>query len=107
MISKNYIKINNKSAISISNPSGFQNLNEIIYILRKKILENGIGKIFILYPLNNILINSKYITLFDAVCDISKKDLLEENEKKQNILYYFGMIYKNALFSSINYNFSI
>jgi hypothetical protein len=107
MISKNYIKINNKPAISISNPSSFQNINESIYILRKKTLENGIGKIFILYPLNNTLINSKYITLFDAVYDISKKDLLEENEKKQNILYYSGMIYKNVIFSSINYNFSV
>ena len=107
LTSNNYIKIKNKPAISFSNPSIFQNLNKIILVLRAKAREQGIKDIFLFISLNNTFINLPNLSLFDAAYDISKKYSSEKDEKKINIFYYSGLIYKNILFNSSIYNFPI
>ena len=98
LLSKNYIKINNKTVISISNNSENENFKQIILILRQKALENGIGEVFLLFPLFQKF-NLKYINILDGVYDLSKINLFDKNESDYNISYYSGMIYKNIIFN--------
>ena len=90
----------------INHPLVFNNLNETIFILRKKARENGIGELFIFSPLNIKFKESEYRALFDAIYDFPIMNLLEENSNKQNIGYYTRIIYKNIIFNNIynNYN---
>lgn len=98
LLSKNYIKINNKTVISISNNSENENFKQIILILRQKALENGIGEVFLLFPLFQKF-NLKYINILDGVYDLSKINFFDKNESDYNISYYSGMIYKNIIFN--------
>ena len=102
LISNNYIKINNKHLISIGNPLAFQNLNEIIFFLRKEATENEIGEIFIIFPINETINKTRYIKLFDGVFDFSKTEPSKKDENKLIISYHTGLIYKNKIFNFIN-----
>jgi hypothetical protein len=102
LISKNYIKINNKPLISIENPFIFQNLNEILLLLRRKAKENEIGEIFIIFPLNESINEKRYLEYFDGAFDFSKSEPLEKYKNKQKISYYSGIIYKNLILNNIN-----
>jgi len=107
LVSKNYIKINNKPAIFIENPFIFEDINETILILREKARNNGIGEIYVVFPINKYLNDSKYIQIFDAVYDLSKFDFLESDDNKQNIYYYSGILYKNIIYNNIKKNFTL
>ena len=102
LISKNYIKIHNKPLISIGNPLLFQNLNEVLFLLRKEAKENEIGEIFIIFPYNESMVETRYLEFFDAVFDFSKFEPLEKDENKMKISCYCGFIYKNLLLNDIN-----
>ena len=82
LVSENYIKINNKPAIFIENPFIFEDINETILILREKARKNGIGEIYVVFPINKCLKDSKYIQIFDAVYDLSKFDFLESDHNR-------------------------
>ena len=103
LISKNYIKINNKPIISIRNPSTFRNVSETLNLLREKAKENELGEMIIIFPFNNT--ENRYTQLFDGFFDFSKIEPQEENHKKKLASYYSGIIYKNVLFNNI-YNLS-
>ena len=95
MKSSLYIKINDRPILSINNPFNISHLAKSLLIIRKKMKENKIGDIFILYPFygkNNI---SKKEHLFDGIYDQSKLDLFANKSEKRLINYYSGMIYKN------------
>ena len=107
LISQIYIRINDKPVISITKPLIFKILNETLFTLREKAREFGIGELFILSPLTKNFNNSKYIELFDAVYDLSKIDLIDNDIYSKNILYYSGMIYKNIIINKLYNNFSL
>ena len=100
LISGNYIKINNKPLISIENPLIFPNLNEVLFLLRKEAIENEIGELFIIFPINGLKNGTKCIGLFDGAFDFSNFELFTQN--KQQIFYYTGIIYKNVILNNIN-----
>ena len=102
LISKNYIKINNKPLISIGNPLIFQNLNEVLLLLRNVCKKNEIGEIFLIFPYNSSINEIKHIELFDGAFDYSKLDPFKKNNKNQKIFYYAGIIYKNMILNDIN-----
>ena len=103
LISKPYIKINQKPVLSLNEPLIFKNIDIVISILRKKSKENEIGEIFFLYPLTSInnFSSFKYLKSFNAAYEFLKKDF------NNNDLYYLGIIYKNLLFNYLNTNFTI
>ena len=90
-----YIKYKYKPILSIDHPFYQKNLKSLILILRKKLIQNEIGKIFILSPITDSYNISKKNFLFDAMYDQSTIDWLIKNNNKRNIYYYSGMIYKN------------
>ena len=95
MDSNLYIKLNDKPILSINNPFNMSHLQKSLLIIRKKMKENKIGDIYILYPFygkNNI---TQKENLFDGIYDLSKIDLFTNKSEKKNIYYYSGMIYKN------------
>ena len=100
LISEIYIKINNKPLISIENPLIFPNLNEVLFLLRKEAIENEIGEIFIIFPINGLKNGTKCIGLFDGAFDFSNIEPFSQN--KQKISYYTGIIYKNVILNNIN-----
>ena len=100
LISENYIKINNKPLISIENPLIFPNLNEVLFLLRKEAIENEIGELFIIFPINGLNNGTKCIGLFDGAFDFSNFEPFTQN--KQQIFYYTGIIYKNVILNNIN-----
>jgi hypothetical protein len=102
LISKNYIKINNKPLISIGNPFIFQNLIEVLLLLRRKAKENEIGEIFIIFPFNELINGKRYLEYFDGAFDFSKSKQLEKYQKTQKISYYSGIIYKNLILNNIS-----
>jgi hypothetical protein len=106
LICSNYIKINNKPAIMISDPLIFKNVSESLFILREKTRENEIGELFIFSPLNKNFNESEYILLFDAIYDFPKTNFFDETSNKQKREYYSGIIYKNIIFNNAynNYN---
>ena len=61
IFSNKYIRINNKPVISIYNNLIDNYLKLIILIFKKKALENGIGEIFILFPLTKKYKDLKFI----------------------------------------------
>ena len=97
-----YIKIHNKPLISIGNPFIFQNLNKVLFLLRKEAKENGIGEIFIIFPYNESITETTYLEFFDSVFDFSKFEPLSKDENKLKISSYSGFIYKNLLLNYIN-----
>lgn len=97
LLSQNYIKINNKTIISISNNSKDEKFKQFILILKQKALENGIGEVFLLVPLIQKHNELKYINELDGVYDLSKN----------NISYFSGLIYKNIIFNKTKINCSI
>ena len=99
----NYIKINGKPAIPISNPFIFQNITDIIFILREKAKINGIGEIFLFSPLNEIFNKSHFFSFFDAIYDSPNLNFVGENQK---ILYFSGILYKNLILNEIYNNFT-
>ena len=102
LISKNYIKIHNKPLISIGNPFIFHNLKEVLFLLRKEAKENEIGEIFIIFPYNESMTETRNLEFFDAVFDFSKFEPLEKDENKMKISCYCGFIYKNLILNDIN-----
>ena len=106
LICSNYITINNKPAIMISDPLIFKNVSESLFILREKTRENEIGELFIFSPLNKNFNESEYILLFDAIYDFPKTNFFDETSNKQKREYYSGIIYKNIIFNYTynNYN---
>lgn len=104
--SNNYIKFGDKPVISISKPSKFSNIKNILRHIRKK-AKKVIGRIFIFYPFTGNFTEKKFFTQFDAAYDFSKIDLIEHIIIKPNILYYSGIIYKNLILNKFNFNFSI
>ncbi len=75
LLSQNYIKINNKTIISISNNSKDEKFKQFILILKQKALENGIGEVFLLVPLIQKHNELKYINELDGVYDLSKNNI--------------------------------
>ena len=102
LISKNYIKIHNKPLISIGNPFIFHNLKEVLFLLRKESKENEIGEIFIIFPHNESMTETRNLEFFDAVFDFSKFEPLEKDKNKMKISCYCGFIYKNLILNDIN-----
>ena len=102
LISKNYIRIHNKPLISIGNPFIFQNVNEVLLLLRKEAKEYEIGEIFIIFPHNEPMTETRNLEFFDGSFDFSKIDPLAKDENKLKISYYSGFIYKNVLSNYIN-----
>ena len=100
--SKLYIKYNKKPILSIDHPLNMTHLKSTILILRRKMIQNKIGEIFILSPIFNEYNNSQNKYLFDGQYDQSRFDLFESDYKKRNISYYSGMIYKNIIKSNIS-----
>ena len=107
IISENYIKIEKKPVISISNPSKLNNTKKVISIIRKKAKLKKIGEIFIFYPFIGNFTAPKFLPGFDATYDFSKVDLIEHTIIKGNILCYSGFIYKNLILNELNFNFSV
>lgn len=103
LISKQYIKINQKPVLSLNEPLIVKNIDIVISILRKKSKENGIGEIFFLFPLTSIndFSSFKYLKSFNAAYESLKKDFNNNN------LNYLGVIYKNLLFNNLTTNFTI
>ena len=107
IISDNYIKIQEKPVLSISNPSKFNTVKKVISSIRKKAKLKKIGEIFIFYPFIGNFTAQNFLTDFDATYDFSKVDLIEHTIIKGNILYYSGIIYKNLILNELNFNFSV
>ena len=107
IISDNYIKIQEKPVLSISNPSKFNNVKKAISSIRKKAKLKKIGEIFIFYPFIGNFTAQNFLTDFDVTYDFSKVDLFEHTIIKGNILYYSGIIYKNWILNELNFNFSV
>ena len=101
LISRYYIKVNNKPIILIENPLIFQNLKEVLFFLRKEVMDNKIGEIFIIFPFNYAKNEARY-KLFNGVLDFPKIVLLDKYEHKHLISYYSGIIYKNVILNNIN-----
>ena len=95
MKSNLYIKINDRPILSINNPFNISHLEKSLLIIRKKMKENKIGDIYILYPFYGKYNISKKEYLFDGIYDQSKLDLFANKSEKRLIYYYSGMIYKN------------
>ena len=90
LLSKNYIKINNKIVISIRNTSEDENYKRFILILRKKASENGIGDIFIIFPLIQKLNKLKYLIKPTKFVLFTEQVLLKKNLRiilQKNFIY--------------------
>ena len=98
-----YIKIKSKPILSIEQPFNIKHLKRVILILRKKMIENNIGKIFILYPIIKEYNISKKQYLFDGVYDQSPIDWLRNDSKKRNIHYFSGIVYKNIFMNDLKF----
>ena len=101
LISKIYIKFKEKPILSLENPLIFRNPPKALLILRRKIEENKIGRIFIICPFNKIINHTNYINLFDAIYDSPNIDVLENGNNSQEILIYSGLIYKNLFLNQM------
>jgi hypothetical protein len=97
MKSNLYIKINNRPILSIDNPLGMRQLQKSLLIIRKKMIENKIGNIYILYPFYGEYNISEKEYLFDGIYDQSKMNLFSNDSEKRLIHYYSGLIYKNII----------
>ena len=86
LISKNYIRIHNKPLISVGNPFIFQNLNEVLFLLRKEAKENEIGEIFIIFPYNESITETRHLKFFDCAFDFSQIEPLEKDGNKLKII---------------------
>ena len=104
MISKNYIKIKNKPVLSIEKP---YNLRIYILLTIKKLAKQEIGDIFLLYPYTGNFSEEKIIKHFDAIYDFSLLDIFGNFKYKHNILHYSGIIYKNLILNTMNFNISL
>ena len=93
IFSYKYIRINNRPVISINNNLIDSNLKQLILIIKKNALENGIGEVFILFPLIKKYKDLKFINLIDGLYDLSKINLFEKETNEYNISYYSGIIY--------------
>ena len=108
LLSSQYIKINKKPVLSINNPFIFKNLNFVILTLRQKASENGIGEIFIIFPIKSRLKQLKYKNLFDGAYDfyINNNSLIR-NINSYNFSFYSELIYQNIFFNNFSNNFVI
>ena len=108
IFSDKYIRINNRPVISINNNFIDNNIiKQLISIFKKNALENGIGEVFILFPLIKKYKDLKFINLIDGLYDLSKINLFEKETNEYNISYYSGIIYKNIIFNKSENNFPI
>ena len=96
--SKLYIKYKHRPILSIEHSYGTKNLKKVILMLRKKMIENKIGKIFILYSKHDEYNISKNENLFDGIYDKPKIfSFNNDNQEELKIFYYSGLIYKILL----------
>ena len=106
ILSKNYIKIQNKPVLSIDNPNKMKNRNNVMNLLRKE-LKFKIGEFFIIYPFRGNFTRGNFLANFDGVYDYSVLDLFKEITNRNNILYYSGYIYKNLMINQLDINYTI
>ena len=98
LTSKIYIKFKKKPVLSLENPGIFENIQNAILTLRKKLNI----EVFIICPFEKLLNHSSYTCLFDATFDASNFDFFAKEKKNKLILYYSGLIYKNILANHLN-----
>ena len=105
LIDSRYIKINKKPVIGIFNPLKINELDKLITIWREKSRQIGIGEIFILGNINEIIIKKfTEIHMFDAVYEFPPMNLFSNNlTKNEYFFYYSEIIYK---INNILYNFT-
>ena len=106
MISDNYIKFNDKPILSLNAPYKLKEKINIILTLRK-LANDKIGKIFLLYPYKGNYTEQKFLNQFDAIYDSSKLDIFKDTTKKTNIRYFSGFIYKNLLLNKLLINYKL
>ena len=111
LFDKRYITINGKPVIGIYDSKRIPQLNETLFIWRRKAKELKIGELYIISNLNTNLIQKKdNVKLFDAIYRFPPNDLSEnkiiENTRK-NFYYYYGLLYSNIITENIEGNFSI
>ena len=106
-----YIRINGKPIIGLYNPKNIPKLNEILPIWRKRAIEFGIGKIFIISALNDINIEELIdMKLFDAAYKSPPNNLFLNNKIKntrKNYTLYYELFYSNITYNDIIDNFPI
>ena len=102
LLSNMYIKIDNKPVLSINNPFQYNNVSEILLLIRQKASENGVGEIYILYPIKNRLKNLKYQKFFDGAYDYYiNNNTLKERQNSYNMTFYSELIYQNLFYNEI------
>ena len=108
LISDNYIKINNKPVISISNQHILINNNRKFNILLlRNILKKRIGDVFIIYPYTSYKTKKKFYKEFDAAYDLSTIERYPDTKNISNIIHYSGMIYKNLYLNELNTKYTL
>lgn len=108
LISDNYIKINNKPVISISNQHILKNKNRINNILLlRNIFKKRLGDAFIIYPYTANITNKNFYKEFEATYDLSTIERYPDTKNISNILHYSGMIYKNLYLNELNTKYTL
>ena len=94
IISENYIKIRNKPALALKNLNNLKNRKSFVSSMRK-IAQEIIGEIFLIYPFTGKLTEESKFNEFDGTYDFSRLDLFKEVRSNPNILYFSLCLYKS------------
>ena len=91
LVSKNYIKINNKPAFGIYDPSSIPNLGKSLLKFRRKAIKMEIGELFIIATSNKT--PRLALRFFDAVYDLPPTEYYQyQTIRKTSYFFYYSSL---------------